>query len=557
MTVLATIGPDLVLERARDYVRRGFSVIPLEPRGKRPIVAWKEFQSRRPTDDELVAWFTEPRNIGIVTGEISGIDVIDVDSRDALDIATKLGLPTCPVVKTARGFHFFFAHEPGVGNFQERDDLPGIDLRAEGGFVVAPPSVHETGVVYRWEGEDRPLQPLPRWILADVQTSAQVVKIPVPTLYTGADEGSRNQSLARLVGSWAATMPIEFALPAALYWARNLCRPSMDDREVDRTVRSIYAKEHAKREQLSNAGWTADEPEAQPEQTHDIVTVADLLDDIDHMYTHGLQPGVTTGWAALDGEGDHDRLYSVRKGEWTLITGIPGHGKSSWLDQLMIQLAQQHGWKFAVFSAENRPTQRHVVSLLEKYIDKPFREGPSARITRDDMRAALPWLNEHFFFLEPNEEAQNLKTLLALGDRLIAEQQISALIVDPWNELDHSRPREITETEYISVALSAIRRFARARQVHVFVVAHPAKMNKENGKYPVPTPYDVSGSAHWRNKADNALAIHRDPVVEGERPSNSIHVQKIRFRENGRIGVANLTYDNITGRFEDTPWRPR
>jgi replicative DNA helicase len=564
VTAIAPIAPQLVLERARDYVRRGFSVIPLQVAGKKPLVGWAEYQTRRPTDDELRDWFAEDNtfglvgtpNIGIVTGAISGVDVIDCDSREAVDLATKHGIGTVPTVKTGRGFHFYFAHADGVRNFQKRDDLPGIDLRADGGYVVAPPSVHESGVIYRWEGEDRTLSPLPGWILADVQTSAQVVKMPVTTLYTGVDEGSRNQSLARLVGSWASSMPIEFALPAALYWGRNLCRPSMDDREIERTVRSIYAKEGSKRAEIANAGWSS-EPEVEVADSSEIVTVADLLDDVEHMYTHGLQPGVTTGWASLDGEDDHDRIYSVRKGEWTLITGIPGHGKSSWLDQLMIQLAEQHGWKFAVFSAENRPTQRHVVSLLEKFIDKPFREGPTARITRDDMRAALPWLNEHFFFLEPNEESQNLRTLLSLGDRLIAEQQISALIIDPWNELDHSRPNGQTETEYISIALSAIRRFARARQIHVFVVAHPAKMMKENGKYPVPTPYDVSGSAHWRNKADNAIAVHRDPVVEGERPSNSIHVQKIRFRENGRIGVANLTYDNITGRFEDTPWRPR
>jgi twinkle protein len=85
--------------------------------------------------------------------------------------------------------------------------------------------------------------------------------------------------------------------------------------------------------------------------------------------------------------------------------------------------------------------------------------------------------------------------------------------------------------------------------VHVWLVAHPAKLFKEaNGKYPVPTPYDVSGSAHWRNKADNCIAVWRD---QSESRAVEIHVQKIRHKTTGRIGMVNLSYDAITGRYFD------
>lgn len=262
MTASPLAGDDTnTLERAREYVARGFSVIPLQPRGKKPVVAWKEFQSRRPTDEELVAWFSTPesRNIGIVTGAISGITVIDTDSRDAIDLATKLGIPTCPVVSTSKGLHFYCAYEQGVGNFQKRDDLPGIDLRGDGGYVVGPPSIHESGAAYNWEGESRKLPKLPRWILSSSsQTSAQVVKMPIARLFEGATEGSRNDSLARLVGSVAAqSTPIEVALQLALIWGAHRCLPAMDPREIERTVRSIYAREFAKRraEDEVEGGW--------------------------------------------------------------------------------------------------------------------------------------------------------------------------------------------------------------------------------------------------------------------------------------------------------------
>ena len=86
--------------------------------------------------------------------------------------------------------------------------------------------------------------------------------------------------------------------------------------------------------------------------------------------------------------------------------------------------------------------------------------------------------------------------------------------------------------------------------MHVVIVAHPTKLRKDkNGSYPVPTPYDISGSAHWRNKADNAISVYRPNMTDYKDPSFEIHVQKIRFIEVGRVGKADLRYDYITGRY--------
>jgi twinkle protein len=125
------------------------------------------------------------------------------------------------------------------------------------------------------------------------------------------------------------------------------------------------------------------------------------------------------------------------------------------------------------------------------------------------------------------------------------------LILDPWNEFDHTRPNGQTETEYICTSLTQIRRFARAHGVHVWLVAHPQKLyRREDGTYPIPTPYDISGSAHWRNKADNCLTVWRDEL-EPAHPVK-LYVQKIRFREVGKIGVADLQWNRLNGRYEET-----
>ncbi|SOH02802.1 bifunctional DNA primase/polymerase [Candidatus Kuenenia stuttgartiensis] len=129
------------------------SVLPKEPNEKgEPKPTWRPYQKRKPTQDELQKWFGNgsKRNIGIVTGTISGIAVVDLDGREAIQLAKDLELPDTPVVKTARGYHLYYRYRPGIRNFQKRDDLPGIDVRGDGGYVVAPPSIHTSGVQYAW-----------------------------------------------------------------------------------------------------------------------------------------------------------------------------------------------------------------------------------------------------------------------------------------------------------------------------------------------------------------------------------------------------------------------
>jgi twinkle protein len=147
------------------------------------------------------------------------------------------------------------------------------------------------------------------------------------------------------------------------------------------------------------------------------------------------------------------------------------------------------------------------------------------------------------------DEALTIPALLKQAKALVARHGIRGLILDPWNEFDHARGTT-TETEYISTSLTQIRRFARNYGVHVWLVAHPQKLyRRDDGSYPVPTPYDISGSAHWRNKADNCLAVWRD---END-PDEPVHlyVQKVRFREVGKIGLVPLRWSSINGRYAE------
>ena len=240
------IKTSLTLEAARKYVSYGWSVIPVLQNDKKPAIPWKEFQQRFPTDEELVEWFGNGarNNIAIVTGSISNLAVIDLDSDQAVAFYTEKNLSRTLTVKTARGFHAYFKTKIGVRNFQQRDDLPDIDLRADGGIVVAPPSVHKSGSVYEWVkgrgiGEVE-IQELPSWVL----TEKPEEKTPVSQLYKGVKNGSRNNAVARLAGSWVgAGGSLEEIQEKAHVWNSGNNDPLPHD-EVDRTIKSIYDLHH-------------------------------------------------------------------------------------------------------------------------------------------------------------------------------------------------------------------------------------------------------------------------------------------------------------------------
>jgi twinkle protein len=246
-----------------------------------------------------------------------------------------------------------------------------------------------------------------------------------------------------------------------------------------------------------------------------------------------------------------DKFYSVVPGQLTVITGWPGSGKSEWLDALLINLMHQE-WRTALFSPENQPIEIHASKLIEKVSGKPFGRGPTERITKEEVHEfMLDILRQRFTWIEPpSDTALTAAQVIEAAEPWLKSfpQNKRAVVIDPWNELEHWRPKELSETEYISQQLSFVRNWARRNKVHAFIVAHPQKMRREEGKLPVPRPDMIAGSQHWWNKADNAITVWRN--MEDPTDQNvEIHVLKVRFKHVGRPGVVTLRYDRVTGRY--------
>lgn len=270
-----------------------------------------------------------------------------------------------------------------------------------------------------------------------------------------------------------------------------------------------------------------------------VVYINDLAKEIDLLYAQGEKRGVSTGWPAFD------RYFTVRPGELTVVTGIPGHGKSNWLDALLVNLARNERWVTAIFSPENAPLERHASRLMEKFVREPFRPGPTPRMSENRKTEAREWCSFYFPMIRPDDESDwTVDHILKIGKQLVRRHGIRAMVIDPWNELEDIRPDGMTETEYTGKCLKRMRQFARLQDVHIFLVAHPTKLyrNKE-GKYPVPTLYDISGSANFRNKPDNGIVVWRD-LNEPNSPVD-VHVQKIRDRVVGEVGGLAFRYSKV------------
>jgi twinkle protein len=258
----------------------------------------------------------------------------------------------------------------------------------------------------------------------------------------------------------------------------------------------------------------------------------------------GLPRGSSTGWPAIDA------LYTVGLGQWTLVTGTPGSGKSEWLDAVMVNLARSEKWRFIIYSPENWPLALHHSKIIEKYLGKPFNPGPTPRLTAEELEDAEDWMKGKFLFAKPDKP--DVFTILSESSRYVGHTWKTGIVIDPWNQLEHYRPVGLSETEYVSQTLTQVINWVREHNCHLWLVAHPSKLqrNKE-GKLPVPTPHDVSGSAHFWNKADNCITVWRDQVERSQEVD--VHVQKVRFKHIGHVGLATLLYDRVTGQYFEKP----
>ncbi len=163
---------------ALELRRQGYSVIPCKSGSKESLVPWKQYQKKPPTEKKIKEWGVKypDANVGIVTGKVSRIIVLDLDGPEAeREVEKRGGVPKTPCSKTRKGYHYVFRY-PDFPVRSGSDKKLSIDIRADGGYIVAPPSIYPSGHEYAWIVSPFDLEPapMPNWLVKYIkQRSSQ------------------------------------------------------------------------------------------------------------------------------------------------------------------------------------------------------------------------------------------------------------------------------------------------------------------------------------------------------------------------------------------------
>jgi len=279
--------------------------------------------------------------------------------------------------------------------------------------------------------------------------------------------------------------------------------------------------------------------DAKPCPIKGIIEAGNMIADIRDLYENGIQHGLEIGQQEIDD------FITWETGRLAIVTGIPSSGKSEFVDHLICKLNNIYQWKCAYFTPENYPLKFHYRKLFEKIIGKRFTKEDSTEVEYD---MAYDYISQNFFYILNNEDF-TVKTILDNAKTLIKTKGIKMLVIDPYNKLEHKYTD--SETQYISRFLDILISFAKLNDILVFLVAHPKKMNKVNGKFEVPSLYDISGSANFYNKTDYGITVHRKTNEENIMINEvDVYFQKIKYKHLGEQGIVNLKYNYNNGRFK-------
>jgi twinkle protein len=232
------------------------------------------------------------------------------------------------------------------------------------------------------------------------------------------------------------------------------------------------------------------------------------------------------GWPELDA------IFKFYLGQFIVVTGIAGHGKSTFMLNAMTKLAVDRGVGSFLYAPENEAHMREKLRLLWRGGDKQFEHFCRSQCT---IQSAVP--HQQF------EPAHTIDWVLDRAAWAVANRNTEIVLIDPWNELDRARKRDEMMTDYIGRCLMLIKDFCRSVSAIVIIVAHPTKAIVNTGNKVVSLA-DIEGSMNWYNKCDNGLIVVREA-------GNTAKVISAKVREigAGKIGACSFYVDPLTGQF--------
>ncbi len=352
------------LNLATELVSHGWSILPIG-KNKKPLVKWKEYQSRKPTTTELSNWSQLPslNGFALVTGSISGVFVLDIDQGSKFDTSA---LPETLFSKTGSGgFHYFFQYPENIeiGNYTAFEEH--TDIRGEGGYAVLPPAMHPSGNRYSWQSDSFTITPAPQFLIDKLQKNTQLsLRVEDNDITQGKSIGSRNNSAAKLIGKLLSAHDEDdwqtVAWPLVESWNQTN-KPPLPLIELRQTFQSI-----ASREKQQRGGTETPQGIQKRDLLEENIVFSQLVEDVE-----AFLPGSSKALKLVLSVAISSHFGSTVM-LWLLLVGVPSSGKTD-----VVRLIKDAPSAFYLdnltqnaFISSERPTAKQKVYDLLPLLDK-------------------------------------------------------------------------------------------------------------------------------------------------------------------------------------------
>lgn len=546
MAQLSALG-----EAALAYAAQGWRVFPLSPRQKIPIKGSSGFKDATTDPDQIRRWWTDlpNANIGFATG--NGIHVLDIDGEKGEESLRLLelenqGLPPTRVARTGRGRHFYFIYMGELGNTSSKV-AQQIDTRSDGGYVVLPPSVHESGTLYEWADETVPLAQMPEWLVKavqkpEVEESYTLTRAPVLPdnhwdihPYVAQRVNNRLNMLANQSPGGRNDRFHKAAFDAGRYVAGGYADELYIERETKRAGRSCGLTE-AEMEKSWRSGfdagymvpWTDNSKNENYPDRHTMKPVDRTV--------HKLQ--ITWGSAKNAPPPQFFWGNRIAKDSITLIAGDSGIGKS----QLCLEITKAitDGVRLYDDGGQNLDTGRVLWACYE--------DGPvfNYRLNRAGVDATKVGMIHGPMDENGNPADFGVDDIASLEAFVKECGDIKAVFLDPWN---HLLDGDENRREDNLAALSPLIAMAERQKVAVIIVAHTSKRQDGGSKD------KISGHKILTNKVRSILYVARMEGGEAVAVAHAKHnwskeAETLTFTvgENGFqwMGVSSVDADELS-----------
>lgn len=529
--------------------QKNWQVLPLMASGKKPLIPWKNGGS---TDMNIIeSWYDSYRNanIGIVTGKNSGIIVLDVDPKHGgqetlLRLIDEYGmLPDTPISHTGGGgLHYIFEY-PGFEITNSAGKLgAGLDIRGDGGQICAPPSIHESGGVYKWDNHFKPSifppAPMPKWLL-DLLTKSE--KIQSANVVINKDgifpEGQRHYILVSLAGTMRRRGMTTESIFQAL-WTENLLR--CDPPAPEENIRNIAeSMEHYPAGTLFDKTKTLVSVSIQKPVSSN-VALDELANEIK------VPAFIGTGLGSLD-----DKLGGLPRGYLTLLVARPGMGKTTAAMQIARNVAVS-GKTVLFVSLEMLSNELWVKAALgiaevawKDFSNGEVPAGTKDRIQKEIIPTLKRGLGDRLLIYDKDQNCTSTDML----NTMVKEIKPDLVIVDHLAYMSDEADNEIKRLGLIC------RRLRGIAQEHntAMLVLHHANRSTDDRKNTTKEPRmaDIRGSGEIEQAADLILMpyIPANYDMREEKPRMSITYIPVVKNRIGQVGFHIVLYFDGLGQW--------